>query len=123
MSLVFSSVWKTVILVFTGVLLPSERPVLAFTVIRVITEDRIVCGYRIMAITSAFQADDAGSIPATRSSSRRYQVVLGTDILYVGCFPESLSTSCSVIRDIGYSPVLSFYNSVMVHYRWRFCIS
>ncbi len=26
-----------------------------------------ICGYRIMAITSAFQADDAGSIPATRS--------------------------------------------------------
>lgn len=25
-------------------------------------------GYRIMAITSAFQADDAGSIPATRST-------------------------------------------------------
>ena len=28
------------------------------------------CGHRIMAITSAFQADDAGSIPAARS---RYQ--------------------------------------------------
>ena len=27
------------------------------------------CGYRIMAITSAFQADDAGSIPATRSNA------------------------------------------------------
>ena len=26
--------------------------------------------YRIMAITSAFQADDAGSIPAARSKSR-----------------------------------------------------
>ena len=26
------------------------------------------CGHRIMAITSAFQADDAGSIPAARSS-------------------------------------------------------
>ncbi len=26
------------------------------------------CGHRIMAITSAFQADDAGSIPADRSS-------------------------------------------------------
>ncbi len=25
------------------------------------------CGHRIMAITSAFQADDAGSIPADRS--------------------------------------------------------
>ncbi len=25
------------------------------------------CGHRIMAITSAFQADDAGSIPAARS--------------------------------------------------------
>ena len=27
------------------------------------------CGHRIMAITSAFQADDAGSIPAARSNS------------------------------------------------------
>ena len=27
----------------------------------------IACGCRIVAITSAFQADDAGSIPATRS--------------------------------------------------------
>ncbi len=27
-----------------------------------------VCGHRIMAITSAFQADDAGSIPAARSN-------------------------------------------------------
>lgn len=27
-----------------------------------------ICGHRIMAITSAFQADDAGSIPAARSS-------------------------------------------------------
>ncbi len=26
-----------------------------------------MCGHRIMAITSAFQADDAGSIPAARS--------------------------------------------------------
>ena len=26
------------------------------------------CGHRIMAITSAFQADDAGSIPAARST-------------------------------------------------------
>lgn len=26
------------------------------------------CGHRIMAITSAFQADDAGSIPADRSN-------------------------------------------------------
>ena len=40
---------------------------LAFPVIRVIPEASTVCGYRIMAITSAFQADDAGSIPATRS--------------------------------------------------------
>ena len=29
-----------------------------------------ISGYRIMAITSAFQADDAGSIPAARSKSR-----------------------------------------------------
>ncbi len=28
----------------------------------------IICGYRIMAITSAFQVGDAGSIPAARSS-------------------------------------------------------
>jgi len=28
------------------------------------------CGHRIMAITSAFQADDAGSIPAARSTSK-----------------------------------------------------
>ena len=28
----------------------------------------LLCGHRIMAITSAFQADDAGSIPAARSS-------------------------------------------------------
>ncbi len=26
-----------------------------------------ICGHGIMAITSAFQADDAGSIPAARS--------------------------------------------------------
>ena len=29
-----------------------------------------ICGCRIMAITSAFQADDAGSIPATRSKNK-----------------------------------------------------
>lgn len=28
-----------------------------------------MCVHRIMAITSAFQADDAGSIPAARSNS------------------------------------------------------
>ena len=27
----------------------------------------MICGHGIMAITSAFQADDAGSIPAARS--------------------------------------------------------
>ncbi len=52
---------------FTGGCLPPERPVLAFPVIRVIPEASTVCGYRIMAITSAFQADDVGAIPATRS--------------------------------------------------------
>ncbi len=67
LSLVFWLVRKTVIFVFTGALLSSEGPVLAFLVIRVIPEASTVCGYRIMAITSAFQADDVGSIPATRS--------------------------------------------------------
>ncbi len=67
LSLIFLLVWKTVIFVFTGALLPSEGPVLAFLVIRVIPEASTVCGYRIMAITSAFQADDVGSIPAPRS--------------------------------------------------------
>ena len=28
-----------------------------------------ICGHGIMAITSAFQADDAGSIPAARSNN------------------------------------------------------
>ena len=31
------------------------------------------CGHRIMAITSAFQADDAGSIPADRSNKMAFQ--------------------------------------------------
>ena len=33
--------------------------------------DTLYCrGYRIMAIISAFQAEDAGSIPATRSTKK-----------------------------------------------------
>ena len=40
----------------------------ALLVIRVISGASTVCGHRIMAITSAFQADDAGSIPAARST-------------------------------------------------------
>ncbi|CDT77424.1 hypothetical protein VCR3J2_120015 [Vibrio coralliirubri] len=35
-----------------------------------------MCVHRIMAITSAFQADDAGSIPAARSSLLDASVLL-----------------------------------------------
>ncbi len=38
-----------------------------------------ICGHRIMAITSAFQADDAGSIPAARSTvtkARLFQALM-----------------------------------------------
>ncbi|CDT30450.1 hypothetical protein VCR14J2_230185 [Vibrio coralliirubri] len=35
-----------------------------------------MCVHRIMAITSAFQADDAGSIPAARSKSLNASVLL-----------------------------------------------
>lgn len=49
---------------------------LAFLVIRVIPEASTVCGYRIMAITSAFQADDVGSIPATRSPVKLMVIAL-----------------------------------------------
>ena len=31
------------------------------------------CGHRIMAITSAFQADDVGSIPTARSRKKAFQ--------------------------------------------------
>ncbi len=40
-----------------------------------------ICGYRIMAITSAFQADDAGSIPATRSRCKLTRRNFGTVFL------------------------------------------
>lgn len=33
---------------------------------------KILCGHRIMAITPAFQADNAGSIPAARSNYSYY---------------------------------------------------
>ncbi len=80
LSLVFWLVRKTVIFVFTVALLSSEWPVLAFLVIRVIPEASTVCGYRIMAITSAFQADDVGSIPATRSPVKlmSYSFIIST---------------------------------------------
>ena len=38
------------------------------SVVRIHLPPPVLCGgYRIMAITSAFQADDVGSIPTTRS--------------------------------------------------------
>ncbi len=37
-----------------------------------------MCVHRIMAITSAFQADDAGSIPAARSNSSRFSASFTT---------------------------------------------
>ncbi len=49
---------------------------LAFLVIRVIPEVSTVCGYRIMAITSAFQADDVGSIPASCSPVKLMVIAL-----------------------------------------------
>lgn len=48
------------------------------------------CGHRIMDITSAFQADDAGSIPADRSSISA--VVLDMLFVYLSRF-EQQSTS------------------------------
>ena len=39
-----------------------------------------MCVHRIMAITSAFQADDAGSIPAARSNSYSRLVFLNKTI-------------------------------------------
>src|SRR5690606_40101102 len=41
--------------------------------VRILPPPPLFCGCRIMAITSAFQADDAGSIPATRSKSKYSQ--------------------------------------------------
>ena len=37
----------------------------------IITFHFVNCGHGIMAITSAFQADDAGSIPAARSRIKK----------------------------------------------------
>ena len=51
-----------------------------------------ICGYRIMAITSAFQADDAGSIPATRSRGTNLIVLQHWRIFYyvgAGCFEKA----------------------------------
>ena len=56
------------------------------------------CGHRIMAITSAFQADDAGSIPAARSR-RADMAQLVERTLGKGEVPSStlgISTSFSV---------------------------
>ena len=39
-----------------------------------------MCGRRIMAITSAFQADDAGSIPAARSNLIRFSAHIAQSV-------------------------------------------
>ncbi|EEQ2305277.1 hypothetical protein AX154_004895 [Escherichia coli] len=43
-----------------------------------------------MAITSAFQADDAGSIPATRSSES-VKLFLGTALYWWDVYPNDLT--------------------------------
>ena len=50
-----------------------------------------ICGYRIMAITSAFQSDDAGSIPATRS---RFIIRLASAGLFFKCLTIQTVDSC-----------------------------
>ncbi|WP_213674770.1 hypothetical protein, partial [Escherichia coli] len=74
---------------------------------------------RIMAITSAFQADDAGSIPATRSR----ETSLIAALAYFYCVGTVFYLSSGYGSKPVIVTVLIFYNSGMAHCRWRFCIS
>ncbi|WP_213091721.1 hypothetical protein, partial [Escherichia coli] len=77
----------------------------------------------IMAITSAFQADDAGSIPATRSRETSLIAALAYFLLRgSGLCLNGILFSGYDLRS-GVASVLNFYGSRMMHYRWRFCIS
>ncbi|HBA3459016.1 TPA: hypothetical protein J5T96_002115 [Escherichia coli] len=79
-----------------------------------------------MAITSAFQADDAGSIPATRSNicNKPYCITALAYFLLRGsglCLNGILFSGYDL--RLGVASVLNFYGSRMMHYRWGFCIS
>ncbi len=51
------------------------------------------CGHRIMAITSAFQADDAGSIPADRS---KLDAIMQVAFFVQTPPPEQRTAKCSL---------------------------
>ena len=72
-------------------------------------QDASICGHRIMAITSAFQADDAGSIPAARSKFYTLKPTI-YGWFFCFCFPIKILGGPKVAR------LLTFYRQLSAIY-------